>query len=48
MAPSEKVRDNLFGARQQVRVEVIFRVGAVGGFTVTFEKMRESVWIAVN
>ena len=25
-----------------------FRVGAVGGLAVTLEKMRESVWMAVN
>ena len=25
-----------------------FRVGAVGGLTLTLEKMRESVWMAAN
>ena len=27
---------------------VAFRVGAVGGITVTLEKMQESVWMTAN
>ena len=30
------------------KVHVAFRAGAVGGITVTLEKMQESVWMAAN